>query len=183
MAKPRVVHAAPLPTGVAGERELADILLSERMAVADVRTAIEAALPPGDVLVDLHDVWLGAPPLSGQVRAAAYRVVARGAAPPDVAAGLARLLAAASLPRVRERGSGPAAYDLRPLLADARLAAPGPPATFDLVLRLDPSLGTGRPLEALAALVDPGAGGVRGLEVDSIVRLGLVLADEAPSWT
>jgi len=178
--RPRIAHAAPLPTGVAGERELADILLTARLPVADVRAALARALPPGDTLLDLHDVWLGAPPLPGRIRAARYRATVGGASRDEIAAGLARLLGATSLPRTRQRGSGPVRYDLRPLLVDARLADAGPatPIALELVLRIDPAIGTGRPADALAALAEPGLGGVEGLAVESIVRLGLILEDE-----
>ena len=52
---------------MAAERELADILLTELLPRGEVREGIGAGLPDGWRLVDLYDVWLGAPALAGQV--------------------------------------------------------------------------------------------------------------------
>jgi hypothetical protein len=70
----RIGFAAPLPVGMAAERELAEIQLTERCEVWRVREALVAALPDGWRLVSLDDVWLGAPSLSGLVAGADYRI-------------------------------------------------------------------------------------------------------------
>ncbi|MEO8468762.1 MAG: DUF2344 domain-containing protein [Chloroflexota bacterium] len=138
--RPRIAFAAPLGVGLPAERELADLLLSERLPVAIVRDALEAHLPDGHQLVELLDVWLGEAALPGQVIAADYRAdvrvgaeVARAsamltpgaeaaAALADASAALAdaarRLLLEPSLLRTRDKGGLPVAYDLRPLLTD-----------------------------------------------------------------
>jgi hypothetical protein len=176
--RPRIAHAAPLPAGIPGDRELADLLLADRLDARAVRTGILAALPPGHALVDLHDVWVGEPPLPGQVRAARYRAVLAGASPDSIRAAIQHLTDADSLTRSRVRGSGPVAFDLRPLIVGASVISDGPPVQADLVLRIDPALGTGRPADVVAALGDPASGGTAGIEASSMVRMEILLAGD-----
>lgn len=189
---PRITFAAPLPVGVAGEAELAEILLTERLRSVEVRSALEAVVPAATRLLDLHDVWLGAPGLPSLVVAADYRFdLDPGVAESTLATAIAGLLAATSLPRVR--GSD-RTYDLRPLVASVALelaspARPEAPATttapprgqrLHARLRHDPALGTGRPDELLAALGDLAG---LALEPVSVVRERLVLSEEASGPT
>ena len=66
----RVVPAAQLPLGIAGEREIIDVVVGERLAIGTVRERVRACLPPSVELVDLHDVWVGAPSASAALVAA-----------------------------------------------------------------------------------------------------------------
>ncbi len=126
-------------------------------------------------LIDLFDVWLGEPPLAGQVAAADYRVEVDGADAAALAGVAGRLLGAASLLRERTKGAELVRYDLRPLLVDVVVAHPGPPVTIRMRTRFHPALGTGRPEEVVAAL-----GAALGVELStrSIVRERVDLADE-----
>ena len=199
--RPRIAFAAPLGVGLPAERELADLFLAERLPVAVVRDALEANLPEGHRLVELLDVWLGEAALPGQVVAADYRVGVRigGAdlaegepapsAPDALADAARRLLRESSLPRTRDKGGQPVAYDLRPLLADIGVieaggsaagsdpsgpAAPQPNRIqFRIRVRHDPERGVGRPEEVLAALAE-----LAGLELglESLVRERVLLA-------
>lgn len=181
--RPRLAFAAPLPVGMAADAELVDLLLSERRPVADVRVRLAGSLPAGHELVDVVDVWLGAPALAGQVAAADYLVelsVPEGAPPIDgraVEAAIDDVLAAPALPRRRDKGGRMVEYDLRPLLIDVALAAidPDRAATLRIRTRFDPERGVGRPEEVVAALADAAA-----LDVSParIVRERLILADE-----
>jgi hypothetical protein len=175
-ARARVAFGAPLPIGMAAERELGEVVLSAVLPVWRVRDALIGRLPAGWRLVDLYDVWLGSPALAGRVIGAEYRVMVDGTVEPDaVAAAASALLAAERLPRNRLKGGSTVAYDLRPLLADIEVLDPGPPVVLRVRTRIHPELGTGRPEEVLAALADrlgcPLAPG-------SIVRERLILADE-----
>ncbi len=192
--RPRIAFAAPLGVGLAAERELADLFLAERLPVAVVREALEATLPDGHRLVELLDVWLGEPALPGQVVAADYRAEVRAgvevtvAAMTDVAAAACRLLREVTLPRTRDKGGQPVAYDLRPLLADISLIEAGgsppndaarPPASrrdriqLRIRVRYDPERGVGRPEEVLTALAE--SAGLK-LSLESLVRERVVLA-------
>jgi hypothetical protein len=152
-----------------------EVFLAERVPIWRMREALEGRLPAGWGLVDLFDVWVGGPPLAGRVVGADYRVELAAAADPGALATAARaLLQARELPRVRQKGEGSVAYDLRPLLADVAIDGSGGPA-LHVRTRIHPELGTGRPEEVIAALGDRLG---RPLQVTVIVRERLILADD-----
>jgi radical SAM-linked protein len=182
--RPRVVPAAPLPLGIAGEREVVDIFLTARQTGIEVRRAVADALPAGWRLVDLHDVWAGAPAAPAAVVAADYQVVVAGAARWAVEGAALALLGAESLPRERRREKRATSYDLRPLLLDLRVrSADGDGVTLAMRLRHRPDA-VGRPEEVVAALAGPPAAPLPSvLLVRSVVRERLVLVgdEESPS--
>ncbi|HVL53459.1 MAG TPA: TIGR03936 family radical SAM-associated protein, partial [Vitreimonas sp.] len=153
--RPVLAFAAPLLSGIPARRELADLWLAQQQPIADVRQALVASMPEELRLVDLHDVWLGAPALAADLVGAEYRIDLAGekTAGSELAAAARRLLEAASLPRTRARGSGTVAYDLRPLLDDVCVEA-GPPPALRVRTRYHPERGAGRPEEVVAALGD-----------------------------
>jgi hypothetical protein len=182
------------------ERELLDLFLVERRSVTEVRERLAGSLPTGHELIEAHDVWLGAPALSGQVVAADYRlnVTTLDGAMPDAAAlagGIRRLLAADALPRTRDKGGRAIPYDLRPLVAGIEMqpiievqpiivAHAGDAATESIPLRavqlrirtrFDPERGVGRPEEVLAALSELSG---MALTAQSTTRERLLLAGE-----
>src|SRR6266540_5047159 len=75
--RPRILCAAPVPVGMLAQRELIDVGLTECRLVHEVREAVGAAAPSGYRLVDLYDVWTGAPTLPSLVVAADYRAWVR----------------------------------------------------------------------------------------------------------
>ena len=183
-ARPRIVFAAPLATGIAAERELADLYLTSRRPAAEVRDALAQRLPEGHSLADLHDVWLGAPALPGQVIAADYlaRISVDGGGVLDrhgLADAARQLLAATSLPRTRDKGDRAVAYDLRPLLADIEIPSAADPDRDEAIVdvrirvRFHPERGVGRPEEVVAALAE--SVGVN-FSIASLVRVRVVLA-------
>jgi radical SAM-linked protein len=173
--RPRISFGAPLPVGMAAERELIDVVLVERWPAWQLREALEPSLPDGWRLVELSDVWLAGPPLAGRVAAADYRIELAGRPDP---AGLERaateLLAADHVRRERVKGSGAVPYDLRPLLIDVAVN-PGPPVVVATRTRFHPELGTGRPEEVLSAL---GEHLGTALQATAIVRERLLLVDD-----
>lgn len=178
-ARPRISFGAPLPLGMAAEGELIDLVLIERWPAWRLRDALEPVLPDGWRLDRLEDVWLGGPPLAGRVAAADHRITLSdtgSSVPADaLRAACAQLLQASALPRERPKGDRLVAYDLRPLLLDAQVTDDGPPIELVARTRFHPELGTGRPEEVVAALSDAvGA----ALEIDSVVRARLLLADD-----
>src|SRR3954468_16231944 len=92
-ARARVAFAAPISAGLVAEAELADIVLTAFEPTWRVRSALEAVLPDGWRLVDLYDVWLGAPALAGQIVAADYRIALTGGEAGDLARAAQVLLA------------------------------------------------------------------------------------------
>jgi radical SAM-linked protein len=173
--RPRISFGAPLPVGIAADRELIDIVLVERWPAWRVREALQGRLPEGWRLVELVDVWLAGPPLAGRVVAADYRIELAGSVdPPELGRAASDLLATSRLPRERPKGAGTVTYDLRPLLIDLAVE-PGSPVVVRTRTRFHPELGTGRPEEVLAALGERfGA----ELEVRSITRERLILVDD-----
>lgn len=190
--RPRVVFGAPVPIGLTAEREPFDVYLSARLTIAEMRERLLVALPPGHEIVDLHDVWVGAPSLAGQVTGADYRAYVHADAA-RLAMAAASLLAATSLPRAARKGDPSKPHDLRPLIVDLRVGlaseggtAPGSgsrlgfgtrsEAVVRMRLRHRSDTGTGRPDEVLAAL-----GEAAGLDLSAalVVRERLVLVDEA----
>ena len=183
LPRPRLVFGAPLSTGLAAERELLDLFLVARRQVASVREAVIGVLPPGHELIELHDVWLGEPSLSGQIAAADYRVrlVGTDGRSVDLAAlgaACAELLAARALPRTRDKGGRPISYDLRPLLGDMTALSIDPAglATVRIRTRFDPERGVGRPEEVVAAMGE--LAGIT-LEIHDMVRERLLLIGES----
>jgi len=152
--RPRLMFAAPLPIGMSGDRELADVFVTARQPIALVRRAIQGALPAGHRLVDLHDAWLGEPALAAQLEAADYRIeiepIDGGAA--ALAHACRSLLEAESLPRTRAKGGRDVTYDLRPLLANVRATDASSATVLEIRTRFSPERGAGRPDEILAAL-------------------------------
>ncbi|MEA2631847.1 MAG: hypothetical protein QOE66_2066 [Chloroflexota bacterium] len=173
-ARPRAAFGAPLPASLPAERELADIVLTDQLAIWQVREAVTAHLPAGWRLLDLHDVWLGAPALAGQVAAAEYRIDVGEADAQALAAAAETLMQARELSRERPKGGSFVRYDLRPLLVDVCVADAGPPVLIRTRTRFDPVLGTGRPEEVVAAL---GEAAGTSLGIGSMVRERLILAD------
>jgi radical SAM-linked protein len=175
-ARGRVAFGAPLPVGIAAEREPADVFLAERVPVWRVRAALDGRLPAGWRLVDLFDVWVGGPPLAGRVVGADYRIELDRSIDLESLAGAAHaVLEARELRRVREKGGGVVAYDLRPLLSDVAVDPGAGRPVLRVRTRIHPELGTGRPEEVVAALGDRLG---HELEARAIVRERLILADD-----
>jgi uncharacterized protein DUF2344 len=174
-ARSRVLFGAPVPVAIALEHELADLLLTAFVPRWKVREALDLVIPRGWRLVDLFDVWLGEPPLAGQVAAADYRLEVSGADSTALASAIVRLLVAGALPRERTKGGDTVRYDLRPLVSDLAIVDPGPPVVLRARTRFDPALGTGRPEEVVAALGDEAGSSIA---IGSIVRLRVLLANE-----
>lgn len=179
--KARLAIGAPLPAGIAGEAELADLWLVERLPIWRVREAVAAGLPADCTLVDLYDVWLGEPSLPGRVAASVYRVALGREIPIErVRIAASALLDAEALPRERRKGDTARAYDLRPFLSGISVtAAEDGGAVVRIVLLHDPARGVGRPDEALAALGE--ALGGLALGPVSLVREGLLLGESRPA--
>lgn len=172
-----MAFGAPLPLGISAEHEPVEIFLSVRVPIWRVREAVEAHLPEGWALVDLFDVWVGGPPLAGRVVGADYRIeLAPGADSTALKQVASDLLEAGELPRIRQKGDGTVAYDLRPLLADVSVSGLGDRTILGVRVRIHPDLGTGRPEEVVAALGDRLG---HELEVGAIVRERVILSGEA----
>jgi radical SAM-linked protein len=175
--RPRLAMAPPLPAGLTGERELLDILLVERRTSAEVRERLLAVAPPDHALVELFDVWVGAPPLPAQVVAVDYALGLRPTVGHDALRGaVARVLAAPRLERIRRKGERETRYDLRPFIVGLAVERSGPAGgALRMRLAVHPEQGTGRPDEVVAAVADQIG---EPLEVSGGVRTRVWTADE-----
>jgi radical SAM-linked protein len=163
--RPKLVFAAPLQLGMLAEHELADIFLAEKLTAPDLRRRLAAGMPRGYSVVDLHDVWIGAPAIAPQLAAADYRLNLLNVEQELLAGAVTRLLAADQLTRERRKESKSIRYDLRPLVFDLQVrpvdpaaippdADPGLTAGLWMRLRHSQSGGSGRAEEVVAALAD-----------------------------
>jgi len=183
----RVVPAAQLPLAIAGEREIVDVFLAARLPAVEVRERVRAGLPPRVELVDLHDVWVGAPSASAALVAADYRVEVAGASAFGLRVAAEALLTASTLPRERRREKKTQVFDLRPLIISLSVAAvppsagagaEAPTAVLRTRLRHRPDA-VGRPEDVVAALTEPPAPSLGGeLRVLRIVRERLLTGEE-----
>jgi hypothetical protein len=169
--RPKLGSAIPLPRGLTADAEPIDIFLGERRTAREVRSAVAAAAPADHPVVDLHDVWLGAPALAASVVAADYRLLVAGADERDLADAAAAILDAGRLERSRVKGDHLVTYDLRPLVLDLGTEA----GWVWMRLRVDSVLGVGRPDEVVAALSEATPGRLAVVEGG---RERLWLADE-----
>jgi radical SAM-linked protein len=179
-ARPRFAVAAPLSASIAGEAELVDVWLVERVPAWQVREALDTSMPPAHRLVEAYDVWLGAPALPGQVTASVYRAEAvhEDVDVAALASACGAVLESTTLERERPKGSGIVRYDLRPFIEALAVDGGGDRVILHMTLRHDPERGIGRPDEVLAALTDRMGGSAP--RVTSLVRERLVLASSPP---
>ncbi len=196
-ARPKLVFAAPLQLGMLAEHELADLFLADRLTAPALRARLTTGVPAGYRVIDLHDVWMGAPALAPQLVAADYRMTMLGVERATLAAAASRLMAAEHLPRQRHRESKTVTYDLRPLVIDLQIrdtdpvaaeaaGVSGAAAELWMRLRHSQERGSGRADEVVAALADelaqdaPETPDARGPALEGVlsVRERLWLAEE-----
>jgi radical SAM-linked protein len=173
--RPALTFAATLPVGVSVGRDLADLVLAERLPAWQVGHAVREASPLGIEVRDVFDVWVGAPAIAAIAAAADYVVTFRNE--PDRAAVVAaatRLLAAERVDRQRIRGDRVTTYDLRPLVDSIQIVESRPAALL-IRTRFHPERGAGRPEEVVAALAELGG---TTLDVAETTRTRVLLTDD-----
>jgi len=153
---PKISYAGAAPTGVASEAEYLEIGLARACPPDAVREQLDAALPPG---LDVVEVVEAEPPgLADRLEASRWRIVLPGADRAQVAAAVAALLAADTVPVERLTKDGTRTVDARAVvvtldLAEPGAALPGEPADcaiLDVVMRhATPAV---RPDDVLTAL-------------------------------
>jgi radical SAM-linked protein len=181
--RPRLTFAAALPPGRVAEHDLADFVLAERWSLPRLRAALGAVLPDGFAIVDLFDVWLGAPSITAALNAMSHRATVSGATVTELEGAVRTLLASPRLERTRAKGAEQrTSYDLRPLILALEVAVAGdaPEApVVRMILRTSSDGPAGRPDEVVLAL-----GEVLGrpLELIGLVRERLWTSDEVPAF-
>jgi len=164
---PKVSYASAAPTGMASEAEYLEIGLRAPVDPAELRAALDAALPPGlDVLDAVETGVTGAGSLAERVDASAWRVELPGVAVDDLRHAVAAFLAAPDVVVERLTKQGRRAFDVRAAVVSLTVADPlagaesvtmapsgfaaAPCAILDLVVRqVTPSV---RPDDVLSGL-------------------------------
>jgi radical SAM-linked protein len=152
--QPRLSFAAALPVGCTSDHEELDMVLSPPMAVEEVKSNLDRALPPGMKVISIEELALNAPALQMQLQAAEFEITVEdeetiGLLPERVA----QFVAAQEVMRDR-RGK---AYNLRPLVQMLSVEPAKTDRAAVIRSRLQANAeGTGRPDELAAALgLDP----------------------------
>ena len=196
---PKVSYAGASPTGVASEAEYLEIALAEPRDPADVRQALDAALPPGLDIVEVVEARPGTS-LGERIAASRWRVELRAVAEADAEAAIERFLALETAPVERLTKDGTRTVDARaavlhlaiaeyrPSMADIRQSVESgaageggfvPCAILDLVVRhTTPAV---RPDDVMTALRQAAA--LPTPVTPLVTRLAQGLLDETPSAT
>ncbi|MEK7703982.1 MAG: TIGR03960 family B12-binding radical SAM protein [Myxococcota bacterium] len=72
--RPKVSFSPALPTGIASEAELVDLILGAPLTVDEARTRLNVALPSGIAILDGEELPLDAPSVDEQLASSTYRV-------------------------------------------------------------------------------------------------------------
>ena len=152
---PRISYVGAAPTGAASEAEYLEIALAERCHPEQVRTALDAALPPGYDVVEVVEAASGS--LAERIDASDWQVQLLDVTPEAAAAAVAAFLAADEVFVDRMLKDGRRRLDTRH--AVVRLAvAEGP----------SPEV-AGHPLDDPRGVVEPGGAGSCAI-LDLVVR-------------
>lgn len=145
---PKINLASALPLGFTSEGEVVDVWLENEIPLQQVTHAMIVAAPPGLKINQVQQVEEHAPTLQKVLEASEY-VITFLEPFPLLNERLEEILSAGSLPRER-RGK---AYDLRPLILEARRLADDEQGHARLFVRMIAQEGaTGRPEEVVDAL-------------------------------
>jgi len=108
---PRISYAGAAPTGAASEAEYLEIALAQRCDPTALRTALDAALPPGLDIVAA--VTSGPGSLADRLQASHWQLELRGVSAPAAQAAVDAFLAAAVVEVSRETKRGLRRFDAR----------------------------------------------------------------------
>jgi radical SAM-linked protein len=164
---PRISYAGAAPTGAASEAEYLEIGLAAATHPAQVRVALDEALPPGLDVLEVVESAGGS--LADLLEASRWRVRVPGLDPAGAATAVGEFLAAETVPVERMTKKGLRSFDARGAVVSLVVAEPDPPsgsdagpaeacAILDMVLRHGTP--TVRPDDVLAGLRD-----IAGLDV------------------
>ena len=145
---PKISYVGAAPTGVASEAEFLELGLADRRQPAEVRVALDAALPPGLDVVEVVEGRGGS--LADRVAASRWRIGLAGVDDGTLRAAVARFLAAEEVPVERVLKEGRRRLDARTAVVAADVGADGDCVILDLVVRhVAPAV---RPDDVLAGL-------------------------------
>ncbi|MXV80573.1 MAG: DUF2344 domain-containing protein [Chloroflexi bacterium] len=151
--RPKIALAAPLAVGVTSEAELLDVLLTERVKLAETMHRLSGELTPGLRILELREGPLKQASLQSMLRAACFVVEAEDfRSQAEWQEAIDQLMARAEIPWSHQRGKETKSYDLRPLILEISLiGVVDGVATLSMRLRND-ERGAGRPEQVMLAL-------------------------------
>jgi radical SAM-linked protein len=187
---PKMSYAGAAPTGVASEAEYLEIGLAERRDPAQVRDALDAALPDGIDIVDVVEAVAGeGPSLPDRIAASHWRIRLIGVEVSEAQRAVDGLLGLAEAPVQRATKDGYRTIDARAVIETLRVSdgasgaddtpEMGPCATLDLVVRH--STPAVRPDDVLTALRT--AAGLTTPVTPVVTRLAQGLLDDTSPGT
>jgi radical SAM-linked protein len=152
---PRISYVGAAPTGAASEAEYLEIGLIEPVDLAELRTALDAALPAGFDIVEAVPAGPGS--LAERIEASRWRIELPGVTTEALAAAVFRLLAANQALVTRMTKAGQREVDVRPAVVALRVSQsgkdPGRAIMNAVVRQVVPAV---RPEDILTALRDVG---------------------------
>lgn len=120
---PKISYAGAAPTGVASEAEYLEIGLAQVSDPEAIRSALDAALPPG---LDVVEVVEAEPPaLAERLEASRWRVALPGVDPATAEAAVSAFLAADCVEVERKTKDGTRTVDARGVVVALWVAEPG----------------------------------------------------------
>jgi len=144
----RINLACALPLGFTSQGDMVDIQLDEELAIPEIISRLERAVPPGISIENVACIDQNAPTLQSMLEAQEYIITFQDPMS-NLEQRLHELLQAEHLPRQRNGKS----YDLRPLILDIRIFAIQESGETRLLVQLSAQEGaTGRPEEVILAL-------------------------------
>lgn len=149
--QPKIQQACPLPLGFTSDCEIVDFWITEDVPANTIKTALESAVHPGIIILDVKCIPLADPPLQTTIRSALYEILLLKSENLETIPGkIKSILSEPSLQRER-RGK---IYDLRPLIHSLAFKNE---KFSSIVVQLSAMPGaTGRPEEVLALMgIDP----------------------------
>jgi radical SAM-linked protein len=146
--RPRLAFGLALPTGAESLAEYLDIELAEEAPVGDLAARLTDAMPSGFTVLVVEAVDRSAMSLQEEVDACTWEITVRDRSTEEVAAAVARVVAADALPLARERKGELRVDDLRPGIESLTVDAAGSGPTMRAVLTTRPR--GMRPAELLA---------------------------------
>jgi radical SAM-linked protein len=141
--KPRLVFAMPLPLGVVGLQEVAELELDEELPPEAIHACLARQAPVGLVILDVYRIDIKA---TAHVRRACYRVALPAGYDANLSGRVADLLGVGECWVERSRPQ-PRRLNIKPYLSDVRLL----PGAVEVELFVTPT-GTARPEEVLGLL-------------------------------
>jgi radical SAM-linked protein len=169
---PKLAFASPLPLGFAGEREIMDVLLDERVDPADFEVRLTAESTAELAIVAAREVPLGAPPPQAAMLWSDYRVAVPALQPALACERVEAFLATSTLAWREQRGEREREYDLRAATAWVTVRPIDGGAELAMRLKTDQHI-TARPEAILAALVP-------GFEPQCFTRTDIILDERSP---